>query len=486
MDPRLRRATPHHVRRQAIRRKTQHCHSHFYSRCSHWSFCAPSAAPIHWMRERWILAGGSLLLALLTLIGLPVWAGMMHHAAPRVVARQTLALKLPPPPPEPALPPVENWKTVTVDSGQTLSDIFQGLGLSGTDVARVMASGKDAKALRSLHPGDELSFLLDAKGRFKAIRFDRDAGTQITLTGTGPAGPLTETVITHPAERRMHFAHGVIQGSLFAAGEKAGLNEVMVLKLADVFKYDIDFVKDIRPGDHFTVVYDDVYRDGAFARSGSIIAAEFFNRGHRFTAYRFEKPDGDVAYYSEDGRPLKKALLRTPVAFTRISSRFGMRKDPVLGFTRLHKGVDYAAPIGTPIHAAGSGVITVRGRVHGFGNFIAIRNTPKFTTEYGHMSRFAPGLHVGSHVTQGEVIGYVGQTGFATGPHLHYQVMVDGRAENPLTITMPKPEPLSGKLMADFRQQTSPLVARIQMIDATSQRLARVDSTAGGTTGAAD
>ncbi|MGH8191337.1 MAG: M23 family metallopeptidase, partial [Rhodanobacteraceae bacterium] len=145
-----------------------------------------------------------------------------------------------------------------------------------------------------------------------------------------------------------------------------------------------------------------------------------------------------------------------------------------LGFTRLHKGIDYAAPIGTPIHAAGNGVITVRGWVHGFGNFIAIKNTPQYTTEYGHMSRFAKGLHVGSHVTQGEVIGYVGETGFATGPHLHYQVMVDGKPENPLTVTMPKPQPLSGKLMAEFKQQTAPMVARIQMIDNATQRLARV------------
>jgi murein DD-endopeptidase MepM/ murein hydrolase activator NlpD len=242
-----------------------------------------------------------------------------------------------------------------------------------------------------------------------------------------------------------------------------------------VFKYDIDFIKDLKKGDRFTVVYDDIYRNGKYSGGGNIIAAEFVNDGHRYTAYRFKEPDGSVAYFSQDGRPLRKGLLRTPVAFTRISSSFGMRHHPILGYNRLHKGVDYAAPTGTPIHAAGDGVITFRGRSHGYGNLITIRNTSKYTTAYGHMSRFASGLHVGSRVTQGDVIGYVGQTGMATGPHLHYEVRVNGQPENPLTVTMPKPEPLSTKLMADFRAQTAPMVARIQMIDNATQRLARVN-----------
>jgi murein DD-endopeptidase MepM/ murein hydrolase activator NlpD len=483
MDRYLRRVTAHVSRRQAIRRKTRHCHSHFYAYREHWSFHAEvPASAFRWMRERWVLAGGAFLLALLTLLGIPVWASVMQHETTvRPVTRETLALQLPPAPPESPSPIVATWKTVEVQPGQTLSDIFQSEGLSAADLASVMASGKDTGALKTLHPGDELGFRLGAHGKLEGFRYSPDSATRVTLT-PGADGAMQVQVTTLPVERRLHFAHGTVNGSLFAAGEKAGLSETMVLKLADVFKYDIDFVKDLRAGDHFTVVYDDIYRNGQYAHAGDIVAAEFFARGQRYTAYRFKEPDGSIAYYSEDGRPLRKALLRTPVAFTRISSRFGMRKDPVLGFTRLHKGVDYAAPIGTPIHAAGDGVITIRGWVHGFGNFIAIRNTPKYTTEYGHMSRFASGLHVGSHVTQGEVIGYVGETGFATGPHLHYQVMVDGKAENPLTVTMPKPQPLSGKQMAAFKAQTAPMVARIQMID-DSTRLVRADngSNAAGT-----
>ena len=486
MDHHLRRAIiPHVVRRQAIRRKTRLCHSRFYARCAHWSFHVevPSSA-FRWTRERWVLGGGALLLALLTLLGIPAWANALRHEAIPPVTRETLALPLPPAPREPAQPVVASWKPVEVQPGQTLSEIFQSQGFDATDLAKVMASGKDTGALKTLHPGDQLEFLTDADGKLKGFRYDLESATRVTLTVQAD-GSMHAQVTTLPIERRLHFAHGVVKGSLFAAGAKAGLSETMVLKLADVFKYDIDFIKDLQQGDQFTVVYDDIYRNGQYAGAGNIIAAEFVNNGHRYTAYRFKQDDGGVAYYSEDGRPLRKGLLRTPVSFTRISSTFGIRKDPVLGYTRLHKGVDYAAPIGTPIHAAGDGVIVRRGWVHGFGNLVAIRNTPKYTTEYGHMSRFAKGLHVGSHVTQGEVIGYVGQTGFATGPHLHYQVMVNGQPENPLTVTMPKPQPLSGKLMAEFKTQAAPMVARIQMIDTATQRLAQVDG-AHGNPGATD
>ena len=475
MDRHLRRVTPH-VRRQAIRRKTRQCHSRFYAHCAHWSFHADTpSSKFRWTREGWVLGGGGLLLLLLTLLGIPAWANIIHHDTVQPVSRETLALQLPPAPKEAPPSAVTTWKTVEVQPGETLSEIFQSQGFGAADLASVMANGKDTGALKALHPGDQVAFLSDARGHFKGFRYSPDSATQVTLTSKAN-GSMTASVTTLPTERRVHFAHGQVEGSLFAAGEKAGLSETMVLKLTDVFKYDIDFIKDLKKGDHFTVVYDDIYRDGKYSGAGNILAAEFVNDGHRYTAYRFQQGDGSVAYFSQDGRPLRKGLLRTPVSFTRVSSTFGMRKDPVLGYTRLHKGIDYAAPTGTPIHAAGDGTIVFRGTKHGYGNFIAIKNTPVYTTAYGHMSRFAPGLHVGSHVTQGEVIGYVGQTGFATGPHLHYEVRVDGRPENPLTVTMPQPQPLSGKLMVAFKAQTAPLVARIQMIDNATQRLARVDT----------
>jgi murein DD-endopeptidase MepM/ murein hydrolase activator NlpD len=286
-------------------------------------------------------------------------------------------------------------------------------------------------------------------------------------------GDVTRQVQERHVERREHIAHGVIHSSLFGAASRAGLSDAMVVKLADVFKYDIDLAREVRAGDSFTVIYDDVWRDGAYLHAGNILAAEFNNRGHRFTAFRFQKPDGSFGYYSEDGRPLERALLRTPLKFSRISSRFGMRMDPVLHKRHLHAGVDLAAPTGTPIHAAGNGVITIRGWVRGYGRYIRIRNTPAYSTGYGHMSRFAPGLHVGSHVHQGQVIGYVGQTGWATGPHLHYEVRIHGRPVNPLTVTMPKPKPLPSKLLAQFKQQAQPFMARIDAIDANVRLASR-------------
>lgn len=479
MDHRLRRVNPHHVRRQAIRRKAQQRHSHFYARCAHWSFCRDAiAAPIRWGRERWVLAGTALLLVLLTLIGLPAWAHAMRTpAAPP--ARTTLALKLPPLPMQPSVPAVEDWQVIRVQSGQTLADIFHDHDLSPGDLARVLASGKDVDALRRIHPGDEIAFLLGSAGQLRALRFDRDPANRVTLHFENTDRPLVEEITPRAVEQREHVAHGVIEGSLFAAGNQAGMSNAMILKLAKVFGYDIDFAQDLKAGDSFTVIYDDIYRDGEYLREGDIIAAEFVNAGKRYTAVRFENGDGDVAYYSADGRPLKKSFMRTPVDFTRISSTFGMREHPVLGYMRAHKGVDYAAPMGTPIYAAGDGTIKFRGQQHGYGNFVIIQHSKDISTAYGHMQRFAANEHVGSHVRQGEVIGYVGMTGMATGPHLHYEFRVDNVQRNPLTVTMPKPEPLSGKLMAEFKQQNAPLMARIQMVDA-NRRLASTDGKRGG------
>lgn len=476
MDRPLRRVTPHVLHRQAIRRKTRQCHSRFYARCEHWSFHAEDSVGLfRWARESWVLGGGACLLALLTLIGIPTWAHMIQRDAAHKVSRETVALALPPAPKEAAQAATAMWQTVEVQPGQTLSEIFQAQGYSGTELASVMASGTEAGALKTLHPGDQVAFLAGAKGRLQGFRYDPDSNLEVTLTADAD-GNFTAHRTTLPTERRIHFAHGVVDGSLFAAGAKAGLSDTMVLRLADVFKYDIDFFKSLKRGAQFTVVYDDIYRNGKYAGAGDVLAAEFVNGGERYTAYRFKQHDGSVAYYSQDGRPLRKSLLRVPVSFMRVSSTFGMRRDPVLGFTRLHAGIDYAAPVGTPIHAAGDGVIKFHGWQRGFGNFIAIQNSPSITTEYGHMSRFAPGLRVGSRVTQGEVIGYVGQTGWTTGPHLHYEVLVHGKPQNPLTVTMPPPQPLSGTLMAAFRAQTAPLVARIQMIDNATQRIARVDA----------
>jgi murein DD-endopeptidase MepM/ murein hydrolase activator NlpD len=254
------------------------------------------------------------------------------------------------------------------------------------------------------------------------------------------------------------------------------MDAAMVGKLADLFKYDIDFVQDLRIGDSFTVIYDDVYRDGTRYGEGNIVAAEFVNQGKRYTAYRFKKADGDYGWFSEDGRPIQKSFLRIPVDFTRISSTFSAaRLHPILGLMRAHKGVDYAAPTGTPIHAAGDGVIKFRGWMNGYGNFVIIQHNSTISTAYGHMSRFAT-EKVGQHVQQGQVIGFVGMTGLATGPHLHYEFRVDGVQRNPQTVTLPPPEPLPGVQLARFKATVvQPQLARLTELD-SQIRLARANA----------
>jgi murein DD-endopeptidase MepM/ murein hydrolase activator NlpD len=464
------------ARKEAIRRKAQRRHSHFYERVSHWSFGHHSEEPIHWHRERWVLAGTALLITALSGFIIPAWASAMRPpAVPAAHALLPLAL----PKADTVVhqtPTVEDWHIVQVQPGQTLSDIFQGQGLSLTDLQHVVDQAGDAKALHSIKPGQEFDFLLGSDGSLKGIRFDKDESSRATIRFDGAKPTLVAQ--TREVERREHIAHGVIDSSLFAAGSKAGMSNAMVLKLAELFKYDIDFVQDLREGDSFTLVYDDVYRDGAYLHEGDIVAAEFVNQGKRYTAYRFKKDDGNYGWFSEDGRPIQKSFLRIPVDFTRISSTFSAaRFHPILGKMRAHKGVDYAAPTGTPIHAAGDGVIKFKGWMNGYGNFVVIQHSGTISTAYGHMSKFA-NEKVGQRVSQGAVIGFVGMTGLATGPHLHYEFRVNGVQRNPQTVTLPKPEPLPAVQMARFKAEVvKPQLARLTELDSRI-KLARANAPA--------
>ncbi len=463
------------ARKQAIRRKAQRRHSHFYERFSHWSFCSHTEhEPIRWHRERWMLAGTALLITALSGFIIPAWASAMRPD-PTPAAHAMLPLALPKTLPEVVhAPTVEDWHIVQVRPGQTLSDIFQSQGLSLTDLQRVMDEAGSAKsALHNIRPGQEFDFLLGSDGGLKGIRFDKDESNR-AIVRFDDGNKATVTAQVREVERREHVSHGTIDSSLFAAGSKAGMSSAMVLKLAELFKYDIDFVQDLRAGDSFTVIYDDVYRDGSYLREGEIVAAEFVNQGKRYTAYRFKKDDGNYGWFSEDGRPIQKSFLRIPVDFTRISSQFSAaRMHPVLGRMRAHKGVDYAAPTGTPIHAAGDGVVKYKGWMNGYGNFVVIQHNSSISTAYGHMSRFA-NVKLGQRVSQGAVIGLVGMTGLATGPHLHYEFRVNNLQRDPQTVTLPKPEPLPAVQLAKFKSTVvQPQLARLKALDA-NVKLARV------------
>ncbi|MCU7960706.1 MAG: peptidoglycan DD-metalloendopeptidase family protein, partial [gamma proteobacterium symbiont of Bathyaustriella thionipta] len=271
--------------------------------------------------------------------------------------------------------------------------------------------------------------------------------------------------IDRPVEKKIRSTNGVIQDSLFAAGHDAGLSDRLTMQLADIFGWDIDFALEIRTGDRFSLIYEEQFVDGKKLRSGPILAAEFINQGHVYKAIRYTDKEGRTAYFSPDGKRMQKAFLRTPVKYARISSRFTRKRwHPVLKKWRSHKGVDYAAARGTPIRATGDGKVIVRGKKGGYGNAIYIQHGRKYTTVYGHLSRFAKRVKKGSKVHQGQIIGYVGSTGLATGPHLHYEFRVNGIHRNPLTVKLPASLPLEKSQMADFHKTTSAWLAQLDTL----------------------
>ena len=416
-----------------------------------------------WSREHWLLAGLCTALGTFVLTIIPGFASAMREPAAQD-RLTTLSVPLPPLAGKPAAartPRGPAWQTVTVKSGQTLGEIFQQMGVPATVMYQVLAS-PSAKNLTRLRAGAELSFDLTEDGALRGLAFERDEAARVELAIAG--GEVTENVIERPLERRTMVASGEITSSLYAAGAQAGLSNAAINQMANVFSYDIDFTQDLRDGDRFQVVYEEIWRDGERLRSGGIVAASFLNRGKEFTAVRFER-NGKQEYFDLTGRPLKKSFMRMPIEFARISSRFNpRRKHPVLGTVRAHKGVDYAAATGTPIMAAGDGRVSFAGWQNGYGRTIIIDHGKGHTTLYAHMSRLGK-YKVGSRVQQGTTIGYVGATGLASGPHLHYEFRINGAHRDPLTVTMPKPEPLAGSEMVAFRAATAPALAQLKRVE---------------------
>jgi murein DD-endopeptidase MepM/ murein hydrolase activator NlpD len=420
-----------------------------------------------WTREHWMLASLFATMSVMIVAIVPGFASAKH--TPRA-ERTTLALALP------ALPkfyhpaPIENWQVLRVQKGQTLSSMFADLGLPASDLQRVLAQPGAAAALGRLRDGDELSFDIGDPGELHGLRFNKDDNTRVEMRIGNDA--IKTTDIERPSETRLEASAGVIEGSLYAAGMRAGLSEAAIQQMTNAFSYDIDFAQDLRPGDSFQVVHEEIWRDGERQRNGSVIAASFENAGKRYYAYRYIH-DGKTEYVDENGRPLKKSFMRTPVEYTRISSGFtAARLHPILGTMRAHKGVDYAAPTGTPVMAAGDARVAFAGWKNGYGNCIILDHGRGYTTLYGHMSRLGK-YRVGAHVAQGTVIGYVGMTGLATGPHLHYEFRINGNYRNPLSVTMPKPEPLSGAALAQFHAQIAPALAQLKRLQESQGILAQ-------------
>jgi murein DD-endopeptidase MepM/ murein hydrolase activator NlpD len=311
-----------------------------------------------------------------------------------------------------------------------------------------------SNALKLLKPGDRLE-IAHRDGQVLALRRELD-DIKLLSIARGETGFAANT-IEREVDIRTTSAHGQIDSSLFEAGTTAGIGDRTTMDMAGIFEWDIDFIQDVREGDTFTVIYEELWRDGVKLRDGDIIAAEFVNQGKSFRAARFRDESGRAGYFTPEGRSVRRAFIRAPLNFTRISSNFNPnRRHPVLNTIRAHRGVDYAAPTGTPIRAAGDGKVLFRGVQGGYGNTIVLQHGGNITTLYGHLSRFGT-KRAGARVNQGDVIGYVGSSGLATGPHLHYEYRVNGVHRNPRTVALPPADPIAAEQQLAFTAATEPL-----------------------------
>jgi len=359
--------------------------------------------------------------------------------------------------------------------GDTLVGLLERMGVNTAGLTSFLGQDKVARSLVNLRAGRVLTVQQTADGDLQWLRYkngtDEESQESILIQKTN--GQFTAKLETVNFEKQIVFRSGRIESSLFAAADKAGMPDSVAIQLTEIFGSDIDFHRELQKGDEFKVVYEDLTLEGRSARSGRVLAVEFVNNNKPYKAYWFT-PSGNRAagYYNEEGRSLKKSFLRSPLAFSRISSGFTPRRfHPIQKRWKAHNGVDYAAPTGTPIMATASGTVKFSGWQNGYGNFVEIQHHSGYSTAYAHLSRFAKGVRVGQKVEQGDVIGYVGATGWATGPHLHYEFRVNRVPKNPLSITVAQAEPLDRASINEFKRVQLALDRRMEL--ATAQRIAR-------------
>ncbi|PCJ84501.1 MAG: peptidase M23 [Thiotrichaceae bacterium] len=370
----------------------------------------------------------------------------------------------------------KQWREFKVKSGDNLARLFKRANIKPQQLDELMKSGKAVKTLRRIFPKDIIRVLSNDEGILQALRYDINHKSYLMVERT--SGVLVAKTYNHTIETRETHASGIINSSLFLAAQDAGISQNVIMELASIFGWDIDFALDIRKGDNFTVLYEELYRNGEKISDGNILAAEFTNNNKTYRAVRYTNPQTNRSeYFTADGKSMRKAFLRTPVNFTRISSRFTVnRYHPILHKFRSHKGVDYAAKRGTPIYSAGDGKIIFKGKKGGYGKVMIVQHGTKYTTLYAHLKTYNRKLRVGSKVKQGQTIAYVGSSGLATGPHLHYEFRVNGTHRNPLTVKLPESNPVPKRYMADFELTTTPVFAQLNLVS-RAQQVALVDTT---------
>ncbi len=353
---------------------------------------------------------------------------------------------------------------LVVGAGDSLERLFRRNELSLSDLAAMVALDDARAHLVKLLPGNKIE-VVHRDGSIIAL--SREISRLATLNITRTPEGFVAGLIEHPVETRAAGAHSTIRSSLFEAAQEVGVSGGVIMDMAGIFQWDIDFIQDVRTGDEFTVVYDELWRDGVKLQDSSIVAAEFINQGKLYRAARYTDPSGEIGYYTPDGRSVRKAFLRAPLEFRRISSNFNPnRRHPVLNTIRAHRGVDYAASSGTPVQAAGDGKISFRGVNGGYGNTVILQHGGNITTLYAHLSRFAA-PKLGARVKQGQVIGYVGKSGLATGPHLHYEYRVNGAHRNPRTVTLPPADPVPQEYLQDFETISAGLWHQLDLYRST-------------------
>ena len=363
------------------------------------------------------------------------------------------------------------WREERIQRGDTLAELLSRLGADDAAAHQFLRSTAAARALHQLAPGRTVHAQVTADGRLLALRY-HTGGKVLDIQRHGDAFSASEEPLE--LERRVLMKSGEIRSSLFAATDAAGLADSIAIQVADIFSTDIDFHRDLRRGDQFSVVYETFYDRGEPVRAGRVLAAEFINAGKLYRAVYFQYSETHGGYYTPDGRNIRKAFLRSPLEFSRITSGFSNRFHPILKQWRAHKGIDYAAPTGTRVRATGDGIVEQAGHhAGGYGNLVVLRHQSKYTTWYGHLSGIAKGIRKGARVTQGDVIGYVGATGLATGPHLHYEFRINDVHQNPLRVVLPAAPPIEAAQKPAFDAAATPLAQQLVLLRNT--RLSRLD-----------
>ncbi len=414
------------------------------------------------------------MVAALPFFGVVAAFGIAPDTVPEPVELQHVVedIALPAAMPSPAAEISRFWREERILRGDTVASILARLSVNDPEALSYLLQAKDVRSLYQLIPGRSIRVVTTQEGRLESLAYVNTDGRRLTVARNENGFSATEEV--PQTEQWVMQSSGEIESSLFGATDAAGIPEMVATQIAEIFSSDIDFHRDLRRGDRFSVIYEALAADGEFVGFGRVLAAEFVNQGRTFRAVFFRDDEGRNGYYTPDGRNMRKAFLRSPIEFSRVTSGFSnSRFHPVLKAWRAHKGIDYGASTGTRVRVTADGFVTFAGRKGGYGNVVIVRHPNGYTTLYAHLSGFAQGIRPGKRIIQGEVVGLVGSTGLATGPHLHYEFHVNGVHQNPMRLAMPPGPPINEQSRSAFQDTALPLFSRLDMLRNTD--LARLD-----------